>query len=85
MDVLKAILSDPEIDVVRLKNRFKNPTAAGFRDLNFNIRIKCLVPGLERIHHICELQVYIPIESFVFRFFFYLLFLSIALHFLLFF
>lgn len=30
----------PDVEVVRMKNRFKNPTPAGFRDVNLNIRIK---------------------------------------------
>ena len=52
--LMEALRSQPEIDIVRLKNRFASPTPSGFRDFNLNIR----VPINERVFHICELQVH---------------------------
>ena len=47
--------SSEMIEIVRLKNRFANPTPAGFRDFNLNIRVA--LPD-HHTHHICELQVH---------------------------
>ena len=48
--------------VARLKNRFKEPTPSGFRDLNANIRI-CINnaagdPGQPAVYHMVELQIH---------------------------
>ena len=43
------------LQVVRLKNRFKKPTPAGFRDINMNLRVE-IAPG---VYHVCELQVHL--------------------------
>jgi tetratricopeptide (TPR) repeat protein len=55
--VVAQILASPNVEVIRLKNRFRNPTPAGFRDVNMNIKI--LMPQLGAgVYHICELQVH---------------------------
>ena len=45
----------PRVQVVRLKNRFKNPTPSGFRDINMNLRVE-IAAG---VFHICELQIHL--------------------------
>lgn len=42
--------------VTRLKNRFKNPTPSGFRDINATLRL-CLDPCIP-VYHSCELQIH---------------------------
>ena len=55
VEVVNAIHSlAPAIQVVRLKNRFQEPTPSGFRDVNMNLRIE-VAPG---VFHTCELQVH---------------------------
>jgi tetratricopeptide (TPR) repeat protein len=55
--VVAQILASPNVEVIRLKNRFRNPTPAGFRDINMNIKV--LMPEVgEGVYHICELQVH---------------------------
>lgn len=55
---------DPRLQVIRLKNRFINPTPGGFRDVNMNIRIRIDgdngAAGTTSIpvYHVCELQVH---------------------------
>ena len=46
----------PRVQIVRLKNRFKNPTPSGFRDVNMNLRIEV---GGTGVFHLCELQIHL--------------------------
>ena len=46
-----------EVEIVKLKNRFKNPTPSGFRDFNFALKLKVQTPSGDFFHHVCELQV----------------------------
>jgi tetratricopeptide (TPR) repeat protein len=42
------------VEIIRLKNRFKHCTPAGFRDININLRMKIS----EGVYHIAELQIH---------------------------
>jgi tetratricopeptide (TPR) repeat protein len=57
-------LSGVAFKLMRLKNRFRVPTAGGFRDMNLNICIRFPVQD-RNIDHICELQIhYRPLKEF---------------------
>ena len=56
--VLKALCANDNLQVCRLKNRFKKSTPGGCRDINLNLRIK--IPsrdGRSTVFHMCELQI----------------------------
>jgi hypothetical protein len=44
--------------LMRLKNRFRTPTAGGFRDITMNIRIRSMGHANECFEHMCELQLH---------------------------
>jgi len=50
---LELCKEDPNVYIVKAKNRFTNPTLPGYRDLNLHIRINC-----EGFTHICEIQIH---------------------------
>ena len=56
--IVAALHSHPRVQVVRLKNRFKNPTPSGFRDININLRVE-IGPGGSGVYHVCELQIHL--------------------------
>lgn len=39
-DIINYLRTSPAVTVVRLKNRFANPTPTGFRDVNLNIQVR---------------------------------------------
>ena len=64
-ECLRAVLADPDLEVVRVKNRFarRYPTAvtAGYRDLSVQVRLAGAAAagagGGLAAGHICELQL----------------------------
>ena len=61
--IVKAIRGRKDMHVVRLKNRFKKPTPAGFRDINVNIKIEIFEGS--GIFHTVELQIHhVAIKNF---------------------
>lgn len=55
--VYNIIRSDPAIKIIRLKNRFQRPTAAGFRDLIINIALPIRKTNGLEVNFICEVQI----------------------------
>ncbi|KAL3935242.1 MAG: hypothetical protein SGBAC_009205 [Bacillariaceae sp.] len=51
---LEILQNDPSIAILNAKNRFKNPTLTGYRDLNIHFRMTTE----DGISHICEIQVH---------------------------
>lgn len=51
--MVNEIMAHPSVKVLRIKNRFRNPTPAGYRDIMMNLLIE---DG--EIKHIAELQVH---------------------------
>lgn len=60
--LLRLLLRDDKgvfgLEVLRLKNRFNNPTPGGFRDINVNIQVAVAVGGGIKVKHVCELQIH---------------------------
>ena len=56
--ILKSIQEDDSIQIVKVKNRFRNPTLSGYRDF-----FLCLKIGVEtedyQFQHICEIQLHL--------------------------
>ena len=50
----EALEADPNIDIVRVKNRFDPPLFNGYRDILMNVAVK-----VENVSHLCELQVHL--------------------------
>ncbi|CAJ1966754.1 unnamed protein product [Cylindrotheca closterium] len=51
---LEILQNDPSIAIISAKNRFKNPTLTGYRDLNVHFRMT--TEG--GVSHICEIQIH---------------------------
>ena len=49
---VQALLECDEIEVLRVKDRFGNPTSGGWRDVMINFKLKG-----DPTHHICEVQL----------------------------
>jgi len=54
---LGRIESDQSIQIVKSKNRFRNPTLSGYRDWNLQIQFSTVING-HIAPHICELQLH---------------------------
>ena len=54
LSALRILEENRIVRILRLKNRFRKPTPAGFRDINMNIGV---MGGTGGMMHICELQV----------------------------
>ena len=50
--VLTALDESPEVEVLRVKDRFTNPTSGGWRDCMVNFRMVA-----DPHNHVCELQL----------------------------
>jgi tetratricopeptide (TPR) repeat protein len=48
---------DSNFTVIRVKNRFKTPTTAGFRDILINVMTEDIGPTGNMTHFICEIQI----------------------------
>lgn len=55
--VYEALRDDPDIKIIRVKNRFLKPTPAGFRDILVNVQMTS--PGLNgcTFNYACEVQI----------------------------
>ena len=54
--VVQELRAHPDIEVIRVKNRFRHPTAAGFRDLNISLRVRVQTSLTREVLHACEIQ-----------------------------
>ena len=52
MLALAALIDDPNIEIVRVKDRYFNPSEGGWTDAMLNVRIKSDPNG-----HVCEVQI----------------------------
>lgn len=66
VDFLQSLQGVDGIQVIKIANRFKHPTPAGFRDINVKLRIEPAVaaPALsgdfaKAVVHICEVQIHL--------------------------
>ena len=59
VDVYRELEANPDVDIVRTKNRFDPPTFSGYRDILMNVAVK-----VENVTHLCELQIhFMPIKD----------------------
>jgi len=56
LDFLELIRADESIEIVKSKNRFRNPTLSGYRDWNLQLQISSNDGSMK---HICELQLHL--------------------------
>ena len=52
--LFRAIEANPNIDIVRVKNRFNPPLFNGYRDILMNVAVK-----VKNVSHLCELQIHL--------------------------
>lgn len=55
--VYETILQHADMKIVRVKNRFQKPTAAGFRDILLNVQLSVPGSGGQNFPFICEVQI----------------------------
>jgi len=52
--LFRAIEADPNIEIIRVKNRFNPPLFNGYRDILMNVAVK-----VGSVSHLCELQIHL--------------------------
>ena len=52
--LFRAIEANPNIEIVRVKNRFNPPLFNGYRDILMNVAVK-----VKNVSHLCELQIHL--------------------------
>lgn len=58
--VLEEVQAAPEITVMlKAKNRFKHPTASGYRDMLLQVSFEADLGDGAIVHHICEIQIHL--------------------------
>jgi tetratricopeptide (TPR) repeat protein len=56
-NVYDLICNDSNFQIIRVKNRFRTPTTAGFRDILVNVLIEDIGPSGRPTHFVCEIQI----------------------------
>ena len=54
VSLYEALEANPDVDIVRVKNRFNPPLFNGYRDILMNVAVK-----VGSVSHLCELQIHL--------------------------
>ena len=54
VSLYEALEANPDIEIVRIKNRFDPPLFNGYRDILMNVAVK-----IKNVSHLCELQIHL--------------------------
>lgn len=52
------LLQNRDVEVVRLKNKFRSPAPGGYRDINISLKLPIMTRDEITVFHICEIQLH---------------------------